>query len=126
MATVVEAISAAGRALVASSPRAVQVSRRELVVGALLTALAAALSEACHVGTRGWAPPTQPSAADVPSSLNEVDVTLQVNGAPHTLHLEPRVSLLDALRERMGLTGTKRGATTGSVARARSSSTAAA
>jgi xanthine dehydrogenase YagT iron-sulfur-binding subunit len=36
-------------------------------------------------------------------------VTLNVNGRPINLELEPRVTLLDALRERAGLTGTKKG-----------------
>jgi xanthine dehydrogenase YagT iron-sulfur-binding subunit len=36
-----------------------------------------------------------------------VDVT--VNGEPRALEIEPRVSLLDALREHLGLTGTKKG-----------------
>ncbi|MBV8424294.1 MAG: 2Fe-2S iron-sulfur cluster binding domain-containing protein [Candidatus Eremiobacteraeota bacterium] len=36
-------------------------------------------------------------------------VTLNVNGAEHTLNIEPRVTLLDALRERLDLTGTKKG-----------------
>ena len=34
-------------------------------------------------------------------------VRLVVNGVPTTLELEPRVSLLDALREDLHLTGTK-------------------
>jgi len=38
-----------------------------------------------------------------------VAVTLQVNGRKHELKLEPRVTLLDALREHLGLTGTKKG-----------------
>ncbi|HEY4417969.1 MAG TPA: 2Fe-2S iron-sulfur cluster-binding protein [Pseudonocardia sp.] len=38
-----------------------------------------------------------------------VDVTLQVNGVMHHKRLEPRVTLLDALREEIGLTGTKKG-----------------
>jgi xanthine dehydrogenase YagT iron-sulfur-binding subunit len=38
-----------------------------------------------------------------------VPVTLRVNGAERTLALEPRVTLLDALREHLGLTGTKKG-----------------
>ncbi|MFG1706255.1 (2Fe-2S)-binding protein [Nonomuraea sp. M3C6] len=38
-----------------------------------------------------------------------VAVTLTVNGTDHPLDLEPRVSLLDALRDRLGLTGTKKG-----------------
>jgi xanthine dehydrogenase YagT iron-sulfur-binding subunit len=39
----------------------------------------------------------------------ELPVTLRVNGVVHELHLDPRVTLLDALRERLGLTGTKKG-----------------
>jgi xanthine dehydrogenase YagT iron-sulfur-binding subunit len=34
---------------------------------------------------------------------------LRVNGAVREIDLEPRVTLLDALRERLGLTGTKKG-----------------
>ena len=40
-------------------------------------------------------------------------VRLVVNGVPTTLELEPRVSLLDALREHLGLTGTKKGCNQG-------------
>ena len=36
-------------------------------------------------------------------------VNLNVNGRDYQLQVEPRVSLLDALRERLGLTGTKKG-----------------
>ena len=36
-------------------------------------------------------------------------VTLTINGAAHTADLEPRTSLLDALREHLDLTGTKKG-----------------
>jgi xanthine dehydrogenase YagT iron-sulfur-binding subunit len=39
----------------------------------------------------------------------EVDVALNVNGQQHVLRIEPRVTLLDALRERLALTGTKKG-----------------
>ncbi|GAA1017880.1 carbon-monoxide dehydrogenase small subunit [Acrocarpospora pleiomorpha] len=38
-----------------------------------------------------------------------VDVRMRVNGSIEKLDLEPRVSLLDALREHLGLTGTKKG-----------------
>jgi xanthine dehydrogenase YagT iron-sulfur-binding subunit len=40
---------------------------------------------------------------------NVVSVTLNMNGVEHRLTVEPRVTLLDALRERLGLTGTKKG-----------------
>jgi xanthine dehydrogenase YagT iron-sulfur-binding subunit len=36
-------------------------------------------------------------------------VTLRVNGREHALLLDTRVTLLDALREHLGLTGTKKG-----------------
>lgn len=39
----------------------------------------------------------------------ETQVTLNVNGFEQTLSIEPRVTLLDALRERLGLTGSKKG-----------------
>ncbi|MEE6262474.1 (2Fe-2S)-binding protein [Plantactinospora sonchi] len=38
-----------------------------------------------------------------------VDVRLTVNGRAERLRLDPRVTLLDALRERLGLTGSKKG-----------------
>ena len=40
-------------------------------------------------------------------------VTLRVNGSDYSLQLEARVSLLDALREHIGLTGTKKGCNQG-------------
>ena len=38
-----------------------------------------------------------------------VDVELRINGAPARLALDPRTTLLDALREHLRLTGTKKG-----------------
>lgn len=40
---------------------------------------------------------------------NKIDITLNVNGRPEALQLESRVTLLDALREQLGLNGTKKG-----------------
>lgn len=46
--------------------------------------------------------------------MNEtVSIKLDINGAAHDLQIEPRVSLLDALREFLGLTGTKKGCNQG-------------
>src|SRR3989442_334120 len=39
----------------------------------------------------------------------EVTLTLHVNAEPHTLSLDVRVTLLDALREHLQLTGSKKG-----------------
>jgi xanthine dehydrogenase YagT iron-sulfur-binding subunit len=36
-------------------------------------------------------------------------ITLRVNGVERSLAIEPRVSLLDALRDHLGLPGTKKG-----------------
>src|SRR3954467_12061680 len=38
-----------------------------------------------------------------------VDIELRINGAPARLVLDPRTTLLDALREHLGLTGSKKG-----------------
>ena len=38
-----------------------------------------------------------------------VEVILEVNGASRTITVEPRTTLLDALREQLALTGTKKG-----------------
>jgi xanthine dehydrogenase YagT iron-sulfur-binding subunit len=43
------------------------------------------------------------------TETSSVDITLRVNGRDHRLAVEPRVTLLDALRERLDLTGTKKG-----------------
>ncbi|MEJ2855488.1 MULTISPECIES: (2Fe-2S)-binding protein [unclassified Saccharothrix] len=40
---------------------------------------------------------------------DSAEITLSVNGRDQVLTVEPRVTLLDALRERLGLTGTKKG-----------------
>ncbi|HEY9346297.1 MAG TPA: 2Fe-2S iron-sulfur cluster-binding protein, partial [Inquilinus sp.] len=37
------------------------------------------------------------------------DATLRVNGRSRQLRIDPRVTLLDALRDHLGLTGTKKG-----------------
>jgi xanthine dehydrogenase YagT iron-sulfur-binding subunit len=42
-------------------------------------------------------------------AVGPLDVTLLVNGSSRRLRLEPRVTLLDALREYAGLTGSKKG-----------------
>jgi xanthine dehydrogenase YagT iron-sulfur-binding subunit len=52
------------------------------------------------------------TAAEQPTSAPEgsmQSVTLNINGVDHELRIEPRVTLLDALRENLGLTGTKKG-----------------
>jgi xanthine dehydrogenase YagT iron-sulfur-binding subunit len=74
-------------------------SRRTLMASTLAAALSLALSD----GVAAAPAPPRPVAAGTGS------VTLEVNGRTHALQIEPRVSLLDALREHLGLTGTKKG-----------------
>jgi xanthine dehydrogenase YagT iron-sulfur-binding subunit len=45
----------------------------------------------------------------MPRVIPHADVTLRINGAEHALHLDTRTTLLDALREHLGLTGSKKG-----------------
>lgn len=50
--------------------------------------------------------------APVPDDLRErdpVNLSLEVNGSTETLEADPGVTLLDALRERLGVTGPKKG-----------------
>src|SRR5438876_8732087 len=42
------------------------------------------------------------------------DVSMTVNGSPRTLTVEPRMTLLDALRDELGLTGPKKSCDRGS------------
>jgi xanthine dehydrogenase YagT iron-sulfur-binding subunit len=80
-------------------------SRREFVATTLAAAIALAaaplVAHAEPVADLLAAPHGLPGAM--------VDVTLRVNGSTIPLHIEPRVTLLDALREYAGLTGTKKG-----------------
>ena len=58
--------------------------------------------------------PVMPAASDAVPAADSSDVVLHVNGQEHPLHLDNRTSLLDALREQIGLTGTKKGCDHGS------------
>ncbi len=70
-------------------------TRRDLVRGTLVGAIAAGAPvklRAAETGTVGPGP---------------APLELKVNGEVHHLSVEPRVTLVDALRDRIGLTGTK-------------------
>ena len=84
-------------------------SRREFIAATLAAAFALAVPlRPAHADDAGPSPtgngstPPRPPAATTP-------VTLQINGTAQTLAIEPRVTLLDALRERLNLTGSKKG-----------------
>ncbi len=50
-----------------------------------------------------------PDLPSLPASAGSFRIHLEVNGKPVTAEVEPWVTLLDFLREHLGLTGTKKG-----------------
>ena len=84
----------------ADTPNTFEVTRRTVIetgtTALLLTALPRAAFAAGPV--EGDEPPPPP-----------VKIELQINGRPHSLTLDPRTTLLDALREHLALTGSKKG-----------------
>ena len=76
-------------------------SRRTFLSGAGTVAAAAPLLS----GTLGA--PAAAQAAD--GATNSVPMSLQVNGSTHRFSADIRTTLLDALREKIGLTGSKKG-----------------
>jgi xanthine dehydrogenase YagT iron-sulfur-binding subunit len=92
------------------------VSRRQLMSGA--AAAGAGLAASSLLGTRAARASDAGAATTAPSTApavvtravgGAVPVTLKINGKQYHLQLEPRVTLLDALREYIGLTGSKKG-----------------
>jgi xanthine dehydrogenase YagT iron-sulfur-binding subunit len=79
------------------SPGEIEVSRRELLVGGAAISAATAVP-AAEAGVA--LPQPQPS---------RTRVAFEVNGKPQALELDTRTTLLDALREHLHLTGTKKG-----------------
>lgn len=54
-------------------------------------------------------PPAQQASTEGVGAAGTIPITLNVNGKAHPLHLDPRTSLLDCLRENLNLPGTKKG-----------------
>ncbi|MDB5426143.1 MAG: aldehyde dehydrogenase iron-sulfur subunit [Phenylobacterium sp.] len=79
---------------------ALSVSRRHIVAGGAATATAASLAGPA-AAVKDAQPPGRAPAM--------VAVRLKVNGKDSALTLDPRTTLLDALREHIHLTGTKKG-----------------
>src|SRR5712675_532780 len=76
--------------------------RRKFLSASVSTAATAAFARALNAE----AAPAQLSSK---SAHEPLDVTIVVNGRERRMALDPRTSLLDALREHLGLTGTKKG-----------------
>ncbi|HVA01984.1 MAG TPA: (2Fe-2S)-binding protein [Terriglobia bacterium] len=84
-----------------TNPDKTALTRRDFLKGAGVT-----VSGGLLVGSKAAdAAPAPPEAGVV--GPGAVPVTLRVNGKVHKLKLEPRVTLLDALREHLDITGSK-------------------
>ncbi|MGL5803863.1 MAG: 2Fe-2S iron-sulfur cluster-binding protein [Xenococcaceae cyanobacterium] len=81
-----------------------QTSRRNFLARALTAAGGAIAAPSLLKSAQAQ---QEPSA--MPTAEGEIQVTLNINGREQPLNIEPRVMLLDALRERLGLTGSKKG-----------------
>lgn len=86
--------------------RSAAVSAGVAVGGQLVPAPAGAAPGAARAAPEA-APPAAPPAA--PAADTGVEVALTVNGRAQRLTVDPRTTLLDALREGLDLTGTKKG-----------------
>jgi xanthine dehydrogenase YagT iron-sulfur-binding subunit len=80
--------------------------RREFMGGVAVGGIGVAFAAATPI-TATTATAAEPAPAGAPGQ--PVAVRLNVNGTDHDLKLEPRVTLLDALREVLHLTGSKKG-----------------
>jgi xanthine dehydrogenase YagT iron-sulfur-binding subunit len=88
-----------------------KVTRRDFLQSAASVAGAATLPAALATGTAQGVPaaPAVPAPAPAVHALTRTAITLNVNQQRHELSIEPRLTLLDALREHLALTGTKKG-----------------
>jgi xanthine dehydrogenase YagT iron-sulfur-binding subunit len=84
-------------------------SRREWTIASLAIGLGAVFAEACDTGRTSVAELASASVEGMVGPPNQRLVKLRVNGVEHSLALDPRATLLDTLRERLDLSGTKKG-----------------
>lgn len=94
--------------LESQAPRPVSghgISRRGFLKGAGVTAAGTALLEGVQVFSREAIAATHNGVKEY--GPGAVPVTLTVNGKEHTIQIEPRTTLAEALRVHMNLTGTK-------------------
>ncbi|CAG9165652.1 (2Fe-2S)-binding protein [Cupriavidus respiraculi] len=82
-------------------------SRRAFLKSGIAVTAATTLSEAGAQDARSAASRAEPAATA--ATAVDVPVALRVNGQPCTLTLDTRTTVLDALREHLGLTGAKKG-----------------
>jgi xanthine dehydrogenase YagT iron-sulfur-binding subunit len=69
----------------------------------------AAITLGPHLAALAQTEPPSSAAPPPVTEVSTVSVKLKINGTEHSLDLDPRISLLDLLRERLHLTGSKKG-----------------
>jgi xanthine dehydrogenase YagT iron-sulfur-binding subunit len=84
-------------------------TRRDLLKMTATTGAALAAGGFFTVAEPALAAEGAPDAGTAGAAPAPLDVVLRVNGAEHRLALDPRTTLLDALREQLHLTGSKKG-----------------
>jgi xanthine dehydrogenase YagT iron-sulfur-binding subunit len=83
-----------------STPEYFPISRRGLIAGGAASVAAATVASP---------PAAQAAPGQTGTPPPSARVAFEVNGKPHELELDTRTTLLDALREHLRLTGTKKG-----------------
>jgi xanthine dehydrogenase YagT iron-sulfur-binding subunit len=87
------------------NPPKFEISRRAVLAGGAATVM---IATAPTIGAAEAIPMSQ-YPISIPPDPNPMPVTFDVNGTTRELSLDPRTTLLDALREHLHLTGTKKG-----------------
>jgi len=98
-------------ATTANPDRIIPVSRRQFLASAIAASLTLWIWPAVANADTSTRKLQSEASANLPQNSPPTlgTLTLQINGESHRLDLDTRVTLLDALRENLGMTGTKKG-----------------
>lgn len=92
-----------------------RITRRAVLEGGAATCLF--LASGLPVGAQSASATV--ATARVTTPIARIPMTLRINATEHALELDPRTTLLDTLRNHLGLTGSKKAVITASVVPAR-------
>ncbi|SFB55993.1 xanthine dehydrogenase YagT iron-sulfur-binding subunit [Rhizobium sp. NFR07] len=81
--------------------QSIEITRRQVLEAGTIVTMSGMLPVAAEAQTSSSQLP--------PENGSTVQVSFQINGQPSTLEIDARASLLDMLRERLGLVGAKKG-----------------
>src|SRR6476661_3186176 len=94
-----------------SSPGVTNPNRREFLLNAGSTISGGVIAACAPAYASSAAAPNTPEAVRQERSVSEgsVPITLRINSKDYSMRIDPRTTLLDCVRETVGLTGTKKG-----------------